>query len=51
MTSAFQYLIKGSAWTDAEDYVGRVRMGGSKGQPLTVVAEIGAEDTSSDGYR
>ena len=36
---------------DAEDYVGGTRMGGFKGQLLTAAAEVGTEDTGSDGYR
>ena len=50
-TSVLRYLTNGLARTDAEDYVGRMRASGSKGQPLTVVAEAGMEDTGSDGYR
>ena len=38
------------ARTDSEDNVSRMRASGSKGQPMTSVAEAGAEDTSSDGY-
>ena len=44
-------LTNGSAWTDTEDNVSGVRMGGSKGESMATVAEEGAEDTGSDGYR
>ena len=51
MTSIFHNLTKGSVWTDVEDDVSRMRVGGSKGQLLTTMAEVGAEDTGSDGYQ
>ena len=50
LTSVLRYLTNGLAQANAEDYVGRTRASGSKGQPLTVAAEVGMEDTSSDGY-
>ena len=49
LTSVLQYLTNGSVRTDVEDYIGGMRVGNIKGQPLTAVAETGAEDTSSDG--
>ena len=51
LTSILRYLTNGSVWTDAEDYVGRTRMGGFKGQPLMVAAEAGVENTGSNSYR
>ena len=36
---------------DVEDNVSRARTGGPKGEPVTMAAEVGAEDTGSDGYR
>ena len=50
LTSVLQDLTNGSAWTDAEDDIRRVRMGSIKGQSLMVAAEAGMEDTGSDGY-
>ena len=50
-TSVFHNLTNGSAWTDAENNVSGARASGSKGQPLTMAAETGAEDIGSDGYR
>jgi hypothetical protein len=50
-TSVLQYLTNGSAWADMKDDVRWVRMGGSKGQPLTAAMEAGAEDTGSNSYR
>ena len=50
LTSVLQYLTNGSVRTDAEDYIGGMRVGNIKGQPLMAAAEMGAEDTSSDGY-
>ena len=34
LTSILRYLTNDLAWTDAEDNISRMRMGGSKGQPL-----------------
>ena len=48
-TSILCNLTNGSAWTDA-DNISRMRTGGSKGQPLMVVVEAGAEETGSNGY-
>ena len=50
-TSVFRNLTNGSAWTDAKNNVSRTRPGGSKGESMTTLAEAGAEDTGSDGYR
>ena len=50
-TSVFRNLTKASAWTDAEDNVSGTRTGGFKGESLMIMAEAGAEDTGSDGYR
>jgi hypothetical protein len=44
-------LTSGVAWLDTEDNVGRTGTGDSKGESMTTVAEMGAEDTGSDGYR
>ena len=37
-------------WADAEDNISGMGTSSSKGQPLMVAVEVGAEDTSSDGY-
>jgi hypothetical protein len=37
-------------WTNAEDDVRQMRASGTKGQLLTVAAEVGMEDIGSDGY-
>ena len=50
-TSALRGLTNDSAWTDAEDDVSRTRAGSSKDESLTTMAEAGAKDTGSDGYR
>ena len=50
-TSILRNLANGSAWTDSKDNVSGMGTGGSKGEPLTTAAEVGAEDTGSDGYR
>ena len=34
-----------------KNYVGRMGLSNFKGQPLTAVMEVGAEDTGSDGYQ
>ena len=44
-------LTNGVAQTDSEDNVSGARASGSKGEPMTTVAEAGAKDTGSDGYR
>ena len=51
LTSVLQNLTNDLAWANAEDNISRMGMGDSKGQPLTVVAEMGMNDTDSDGYR
>ena len=43
-------LTNGVARTDSEDNVSGARTCGSKGEPVMMAAEAGAEDTSSDGY-
>ena len=50
-TSVFRNLTNGSARTDAENDVSGARASGSKGEPMTMAAEAGAEDTGSDDYR
>ena len=50
-TSVLHNLTKGSVGTDMVDDVRWMRMGGAKGQPLTMVAEVGTKDTGSDSYR
>ena len=50
-TSILRNLTKASAGTGLEDNVSRMGMGGSKGESLTAMAEAGAKDTGSDGYR
>ena len=37
-------------WMNAEDDVRQMRVSGTKGQLLTAAAEVGMEDTGSDGY-
>jgi hypothetical protein len=49
-TSVLQNLTNDLARTDVEDDVRWMGTSGSKGQPLTAVAEVGVEDTGSDGY-
>ena len=51
LTSVLQDLTNGLAQVDAENDVRGARMGGVKGQLLTAAAEVGAKDTSSDGYQ
>ena len=50
-TSILYILTNGSARMDSKDNVSGAGVCGSKGQPLTVMAEAGAKDTSSDSYR
>ena len=50
-TLILQDLTNDLARMNAQDNVSGVRMGGSKGQPLTAVAEAGVKDTGSNGYR
>ena len=49
-TSILQDLTSGLAGVDSEDNVSGTRAGGSKGESMTTEAEVGVEDTSSDGY-
>ena len=49
-TSVLRNLTKGLTWADAENNISGRGTGGSKGQPLTAVAEVGAGYTGSDGY-
>ena len=49
-TSVLRNLTNGSAWTDSEDDVSRMGVSSPKGESMTMAAEVGAEDTSSDGY-
>ena len=44
-------LTNGLAWTDSENNVSGMGAGGSKGELLTAMVEVGAKDTGSDGYR
>ena len=50
-TSVLRYLTNGSVRMNAEDNISRTRASGSKGQPLMAVAEMGVEDTGSNGYQ
>ena len=50
-TSVLRNLTNGVARADADDDISRTGTSGSKGESLTTVAEVGAEDTGSDGYR
>ena len=49
-TSVLRSLTNGSAWTDLEDDVSRTGASSPKGESMTTAAEVGAEDTSSNGY-
>ena len=50
-TSVFRNLTNGSARTSAENNVSGARTSGSKGEPVTTVAEAGTKDTGSNDYR
>ena len=50
-TSVLQNLTNDLTWANAEDNISKTGMGDSKGQPLMVAAEMGMDDTGSDGYR
>ena len=49
--STLQYLTKGSAWTNTDDDIGRMRTGDIKDQLLMVAVVVGMEDIGNDGYR
>ena len=49
-TSSLCTLTNGSVWTDLEDNISGARVSGSKGESMATMAEVGVEDTSSDGY-
>jgi hypothetical protein len=51
LTSVLRNLTNGVARADAEDNVSGTRTSDSKGESLTTVAEVGAEDTGSDSYQ
>ena len=50
-TSSLRNLAKASTGANAEDNVSRTGVSGSKGELMTTAAEVGTEDTGSDGYR
>jgi hypothetical protein len=50
LTSVLRNLTKGSMWVDVENNVSGRGTGGSKGQLLMAVAEVGVGYTGSDGY-
>ena len=50
-TSILRNLTNGLAWTDSKDNISGTGMSGPEGESMTTAAEVGAEDTSSDGYR
>ena len=43
-------LTNDSARADTKDSVSRARVSGPKGESMATSVEVGAEDTSSDGY-
>ena len=51
LTSILRNLTNGLAWTDLEDNISGTGTSGPKGELMTTAAEVGMEDTSSDGYR